>query len=104
MQLNVPFDLVGHAALSLAPMFAPHIGGETLELSLAAVNAIDASGVALLVRLGSHLASCGGRLSLTDVREPLMQELRRIGLAGLLTTKPAVAVRATSLSFGYARP
>lgn len=87
MQLNVPFDLVGNAALSLAPMVAPHIGHRSLKLGLGAVQQIDASGIALLMRVRSHLARFGGELKLVDVRESLMQELRRIGLSSLLVAE-----------------
>lgn len=84
MYFSIPCDLVGTAALSLAPSLSSLIRPEQVVFSMAAVRAIDASGVALLVRVRSHLARVGGQLSLTELSEPVLRELRRIGLDSLL--------------------
>ena len=91
-QFSIPHDLVGHAALSLLPALAPLVRSSRLELSLRAVKAIDASGVALLVRLKSHLARVGGSLALTDPSASLALELRRIGLASLVLSPTEASI------------
>ena len=53
-----------------------------IVLSLADAKQIDASALAFLVRLHSHLATHGKRLLLSEVPAPVREQLERIGLLG----------------------
>jgi len=54
---------------------------DTLIVSLAGVRAIDASGVALLMRLKGIMARRGKDLVFADVRRPVSRRLSMLGMA-----------------------
>jgi len=85
LELTIQGNLCGHEALCLSTRLpgtelslADHV-----VLSLKQVTEADAAGIALLLRLYSHLTARGKRLSLRDVSRPVQALLDEVGLTSL---------------------
>ena len=76
------FDLTGTDALRLTDDISalPLPDDAVVELHMHHVRALDASGVAMLVRVHGKLASGGGRLVLSELTAPVASVLKATGL------------------------
>lgn len=83
---RIGYDLTGRRALSLAQELAriPIAEIDALILTLAEVKTIDASGLAVLVRLYSHLMRSKKFLVLKEFSPEVEGILRRVGLESVL--------------------
>lgn len=86
VQVEVDGDLLGLSALSLPERLplADLAGAKRIVLSLRNVRHIDQAGLAILVRLYSHLRVRGADLELVNVTAPVRQTLDRVGLTNLV--------------------
>ena len=86
VQVEVDGDLLGLSALSLPERLplADLAGAKRIVLSLRNVRHIDQAGLAMLVRLYSHLRVRGAVLELVNVTPPVRQTLDRVGLTNLV--------------------
>ena len=79
---KIPHDLSGQTALVLSEelnsMPVHRIGA--MILSLENVKSIDATGLAILVRLYSHMSALGKKLFLADVPRTIQKSLEQLGL------------------------
>lgn len=93
-----PDELTGEAALQLAARIAsrPLSRVRGVYLSLANARSVDATGVAVLVRLYSQLESAGKEFGLLDVPPEIDDDLREFGL-DFLTRAPAARSGAFAL-------
>jgi len=87
MRIELDGDLWGHDALSLAERLPlPElVGVKCVELSLEKVRHIDQAGLAMLVRLYSHLRIRGTDLRLVDVPTVVHELLQRVGFTKLVS-------------------
>lgn len=87
LRIELEGDFWGHDALSLAERLplSDLAGAKCVVLSLQKVCRIDESGLAMLVRLYSHLRVRGSRLYLVDVPVPVRETLERIGFSHLVS-------------------
>jgi anti-anti-sigma factor len=85
-------DFWGNDALSLAERLplSELAGAKLVVLSLGKVRRIDEAGLAMLVRLYSHLRVRGSRLQLVDVPVSVQQLLERIGFSPLVAGENGV--------------
>jgi len=85
-------DFWGNDALSLAERLplSELAGAKLVVLSLGKVRRIDEAGLAMLVRLYSHLRVRGSRLQLVDVPVSVQQLLERIGFSPLVSGENGV--------------
>jgi anti-anti-sigma factor len=85
--LSIKEDLVEHNALRFADYLKriPFQRFDRIVLSLAGVRSIDATGIAVLVRLYSHLMSKKKALVLTGITLPVLTLLHQIGLTEVMT-------------------
>jgi anti-anti-sigma factor len=86
VQVEVDGDLLGLSALSL-PERLPLVdlaSAKRIVLSLRSVRHIDQAGLAMLVRLYSHLRVRGAELELVNVAPQVRQTLERVGLTKLV--------------------
>lgn len=86
-ELEIDGDLTGKKALeTMQKLERARIAcGQDVRLGFGQVSEIDASGLALLIRLGSQLKARGGELRLSRVRTPVHETLHRIGAAGVFS-------------------
>ena len=84
---RIPHDLSGQTALviseELSNMPVHRMG--TMILSLENVKSIDATGLAILVRLYSHMSSLGKKMFLTDVPQSIKKSMTQLGLDRVLS-------------------
>ncbi|MEM7434223.1 MAG: STAS domain-containing protein [Myxococcota bacterium] len=87
LRIELDGDFWGETALTLAEQLpaADLIDVTTVSLSLRSVNHIDQAGLAMLVRLYSHLRIRGTQLQLVDVPNNVREILERVGLSRLVT-------------------
>ena len=87
VRIDVGQDFWGHNALSLAERLplSDIAGAECVELSLGQVRRIDEAGLAMLVRLYSHLRVRGSHLQLVDVPVIVHELLERVGFSRLVS-------------------
>jgi anti-anti-sigma factor len=80
-------DFWGNDALSLAARLplSELAGAKLVVLSLGKVRRIDEAGLAMLVRLYSHLRVRGSRLQLVNVPVAVQQLLERVGFSRLVS-------------------
>ena len=80
--LSIKEDLVEQNAVRFADYIKriPFQRFDRIVLSLAGVEHIDASGIAVLVRLYSHLMNKNKNLVLIGITLPVLELLRQIGL------------------------
>jgi anti-anti-sigma factor len=99
-------DLAGTTAIGLAKRLEklPIERFDTIVLSLREVEHIDASGLAVLVRLYSRLASTKRQLVLRDISPPIAELLEGVGLGSVFEdrsfepgARPSTAVRLRAL-------
>lgn len=85
-------DFWGTDALSLAERLplSELAGAKLVVLSLGKVRRIDEAGLAMLVRLYSHLRVRGSRLQLVDVPVAVQHLLDRIGFSRLVSCESGV--------------
>ena len=78
-------QLTGEAALKLASRLShlPLERFQTVVLSFGNVTSLDATGLAVIVRLYSQLVTNGRRLVLRDVRPDVADKLEDVGLGSL---------------------
>jgi ABC-type transporter Mla MlaB component len=91
LRIDVDQDFWGQSALSLTERLplSDLAGAECVELSLGQVRRIDEAGLAVLVRLYSHLRVRGSHLQLVDVPPFVHELLERIPrIASSPTTPP----------------
>ena len=92
MLVVIEDDLTGQQALSMVEemnkVSVHRI--DRIILSLGKVKRIDATGVAILVRLYSQLIAKGKQLLLTQLTLPVRTTLEEIGFLGILESIPAV--------------
>ena len=83
-------QLTGEAALRLASRLS-HLPLEQFEkivLSFGNVTSLDATGLAVLVRLYSQLITSGRRLVLRDVPPTIADQLKTVGLDSIFGERP----------------
>ena len=82
----IPHPMTGEAAMQLSETAQnfPYERLDCLWLSFDSVSAIDASGVAVLVRLYSHLVKLGKRMQLVACEPKLVKLLAEAGLADVI--------------------
>ena len=103
LEITIDGDLRGPSALALAGRLplGELASADHVVLSLTKVGDVDAAGLAMLVRLYSHLRVRGATLNLVDVQEPCEDLLRRVGLDKLLaagtTAKPQARRHAVTM-------
>ncbi len=87
LRIELDGDLLGHDALRLAERLplSKLVGVECVELSLERVRRIDQAGLAMLVRLYSHLRIRGTDLRLVDVPTIVYELLERVGFTKLVS-------------------
>ena len=87
LRIALKGDLGGHDALSLSGRLplSDLAGAKYVMLSLEEVTRIDEAGLAMLVRLYSHLRVRGIRLQLVDVPVYVDELLERIGFSRLVS-------------------
>ena len=87
LRIELEGDLWGRDALSLAERLplTDLVGAKSVALSLAEVSRIDEAGLAMLVRLYSHLRVRGIRLQLVDVPVFVDELLKRVGFSPLVS-------------------
>jgi len=87
LRIELEGDFWGQDALSLAERLplSELAGAKCVVLSLQKVYRIDESGLAMLVRLYSHLRVRGSRLHLVDVPVSVRETLERIGFSHLVS-------------------
>ncbi len=87
LRIELEGDFWGHDALTLAERLplSDLAGAKCVFLSLEKVYRIDESGLAMLVRLYSHLRIRGTRLHLVDVPVSVQELLERIGFSHLVS-------------------
>jgi len=92
MLVVIEDDLTGLKALSMVEEMdkVPIHRIDRIILSLGNVKRIDATGVAILVRLYSQLIVKGKQLLLTQLTHPVRTTLEEIGFLGVLQSIPAV--------------
>ena len=66
------------------------LGSPTLVLDMAAVTAIDSSGIGLLITLHKALRTNSRRLLLVHVTEPVAKVFRLTSMSAFLTTFPSM--------------
>ena len=88
LEITIDGDLRGPGALLLSSRLplGELASADHVVLSLTNVADVDAAGLAMLVRLYSHLRVRGTTLNLVDVQGPCEDLLRRVGLDRLLAT------------------
>jgi anti-anti-sigma factor len=86
LRIELDGEFWGAHALSLAERLplAELAGAKSVVLSLEKIRHMDQAGVAMLVRLYSHLRIRGCHLRLVDVPAAAHQLLERVGLATLV--------------------
>ncbi len=103
LEITIDGDLRGPQALSLSDRLplGEMASADHVVLSLNKVSDVDAAGLAMLVRLYSHLRVRGASLNLVDVQGPCEDLLRRVGLDKLLaagtTAKPQARRHAVTM-------
>ena len=87
LRIELKGDLWGRDALSLAERLplTDLVDAKSVVLSLAEVSRIDEAGLAMLVRLYSHLRVRGIRLQLVDVPVFVHELLKRVGFSPLVS-------------------
>jgi ABC-type transporter Mla MlaB component len=87
VRVDVDQDFWGHNALSLAERLplSDIAGAKCVELSLGQVHRIDEAGLAMLVRLYSHLRVRGSHLQLVDVPVFVHELFERVGFSRLVS-------------------
>lgn len=87
LRIELDGDFWGQSALSLAERLplSDLAGAKRVVLSMEKVCRIDEAGLAMLVRLYSHLRVRGGRLELVDVPAFVHELLERIGFSHLVS-------------------
>jgi len=87
LRIELSGDLWGHDALSLADRLplSELTGVKCVVLSLDKVRQIDQAGLAMLVRLYSHLRIRGTELQLIDVPATVHEPLQRVGFTKLVS-------------------
>lgn len=87
LRIDVDQDFWGHNALSLAERLplSDIAGAKCVELSLGQVHRIDEAGLAMLVRLYSHLRVRGSHLQLVDVPVFVHELFERVGFSRLVS-------------------
>lgn len=87
LRIELEGDFWGHEALSLAERLplSDLAGARCVVLSLAKVGHIDEAGLAMLVRLYSHLRIRGSELELVDVPAIISALLDRVGFRSLVS-------------------
>jgi anti-anti-sigma factor len=87
LRIELDGDFWGHDALSLADRLplTELASAKLVVLSLGKVRRIDETGLAMLVRLYSHLRVRGSRLELVDVPVAVQELLERVGFSRLVT-------------------
>lgn len=87
LRIDVEQDFWGHSALSLTERLplSDIAEAECVELSLGQVRRIDEAGLAILVRLYSHLRVRGSHLELVDVPVFVHELLERVGFRRLVS-------------------
>ncbi len=97
MLVVIEDDLTGQQALSMVEEMdkVPVHRIDRIILSLGKVKRIDATGVAILVRLYSQLVAKGKQLLLTQLTHPVRSTLEEIGFLGVLESIPAVEPQTT---------
>ena len=87
LRIELDGDFGGSEALSLAERLplSELAGAKLVVLSLAKVRRIDEAGLAMLVRLYSHLRVRGSRLQLVDVPFAVQELLQRVGFSRLVS-------------------
>jgi ABC-type transporter Mla MlaB component len=87
LRIDADQDFWGHNALSLAEQLrlSDIAGVKCVELSLGQVHRIDEAGLAMLVRLYSHLRVRGSHLQLVDVPVFVHELFERIGFSRLVS-------------------
>ncbi len=90
MIVEIQHDLAGTHALSMVYEMdkVPVHRVDRIILSFAKVRRIDATGLAMLVRLYSQLISRGKQLLLTQLTQQVRTLLEQIGFSGVLETIP----------------
>ena len=85
-------DFWGSEALSLAERLplSELASAKLVVLSLGKVRRIDEAGLAMLVRLYSHLRVRGSRLQLVDVPVAVHELLERVGFSRLVSSENGV--------------
>lgn len=87
LRIELDGDFGGSEALSLAERLplSELAGAKLVVLSLGKVRRIDEAGLAMLVRLYSHLRVRGSRLQLVDVPVAVQELLQRVGFSRLVS-------------------
>ncbi len=87
LRIDVDPEFWGHNALSLPERLplSDIAGAKCVELSLGQVRRIDEAGLAMLVRLYSHLRVRGSHLQLVDVPVFVHELLERVGFSPLVS-------------------
>lgn len=87
LRIELDGDFWGSEALSLAERLplSEMAGAKLVVLSLGKVRRIDESGLAMLVRLYSHLRVRGSRLQFVDVPVPVHELFQRVGFSRLVS-------------------
>ena len=87
LRIELDGDFWGSEALSLAERLplSELAGAKLVVLSLGKVRRIDEAGLAMLVRLYSHLRVRGSRLQLVDVPVAVQDLLQRVGFSRLVS-------------------
>ena len=83
-------QLTGNDAIRLASRLRrlPLEQFQKVVLSLRNVTSLDASGLAILVRLYSQLVASGRQLALRDISPVIHEQLAAVGLDSVFTEKP----------------
>lgn len=84
-------QLSGEEALTLASRLRrlPLEKFEKIVLSFANVTSLDATGLAILVRLYSQLVASGRRLEIRDIPPAIREQLEEVGVASLFAERTA---------------
>ena len=87
LRIELEGEFCGGAALALGDQLSVSdlASAERVVLSLSRVHRIDQAGLAMLVRLYSHVGTQGGRLELVDVPTVIRQVLDRVGFSRLVS-------------------
>ena len=96
VEFEVRGNLCGRQALAMASMLpvTELMTARRVVLSLRGVESADAAGLAVLVRLHSHLRVRGAVLSIVGATRGVSDLLSRVGFADLLDT-PSTSARRT---------
>jgi anti-anti-sigma factor len=88
--LAIETGLMGDASMTLLDHVRalPFGNFDALHMNLKSVGEVDVSGIAVLVRIYSHLRRLGKRLVLTDVSDAVQHRLGAIGLDKVISVQP----------------